>query len=63
MLSIVSGWGWVGSKQQWILSRIVVFPSGSSRTADLSSVLGLMDKTFAGIVKDLSLFALPEVNF
>ena len=59
----MSGWGWVGSKQQWILSLIVVFPSASSSTADLSSVLGLIERTFAGIVKDLSLLAFPEVNF
>ena len=63
MLSIVSGWGWVGSRQQWLLSLIVVVPFASSSTADLSSVLGLIERTFAGTVKDLSLLAFPEVNF
>ena len=53
----------MGSIQQWILSLIVVFPSANSSTADLSSVLGLIERTFAGIVKDLSLLAFPEVNF
>ena len=61
MLSIVSGWGWVGSRTQWLLSLIVVVPFAS--TADLSSVSGLIEMTLAGTVKERSLLAFPEVNF
>ena len=63
MLSIVSGWGWVGSIQQWLQSLIVVVPFANSSTADLSSVLGLIEMTLAGTVKERSLLAFPEVNF
>ena len=63
MTWLVSGCGWEGSMQQWILSLIVVFPSGNSKTADLSWVFGLIARTLAGSVKDLSLLALPEVYF